>query len=133
MLRRLGIALLGTWLGTLAVASQALSPPEYLVFFASGSAEISQLGDDQLRRFSSDVAKAGGGSQVFVSAHTDSAEASLPLSQARGEAVKSRLIELGVPRDSINVLPYGERMPLVLAAPGAVEPQNRRAEIVWRR
>ena len=69
--------------------------------------------------------------RVSVVAYTDSAEASVALAQARGDAVKNRLVALGVPADSIHVWARGDKSPLVAnLPPGTTEPQNRRVEIV---
>jgi outer membrane protein OmpA-like peptidoglycan-associated protein len=69
---------------------------------------------------------------VQVRAHTDGWEAracGLDLSPKRGEAVKRRLIELGIPAERIEVLAYRDSDPMV-CRPGERAPPNRYVEIV---
>jgi outer membrane protein OmpA-like peptidoglycan-associated protein len=46
--------------------------------------------------------------------------------------VSAELVRLGVARSAIAVQAFGESRPLVPAADGVREPQNRRVEIVLR-
>jgi OmpA-OmpF porin, OOP family len=132
--RRLATAILGTspflLLGGPALA---LSPPgPFFVFFDFGRTELSAQGrrtiaafvDSYLKLWSSD-------NDVALYANTDTAEASESLAQARGEAVRTYLSELGVPVERVAVFAYGGTRPLVITAPNVREPQNRRVEIVW--
>jgi outer membrane protein OmpA-like peptidoglycan-associated protein len=75
----------------------------------------------------------GSQARIVVTAHTDGAEAqssSIDPSPERGDGVKRRLTELGVPADKIEVWTYADSRPLVPVAPGTAEPQNRRVELI---
>ena len=121
------------WSMAFVAPANALLPPSHIVFFLVGSSEIKQTGDNILKEVSSTFHKIGNKARVAVMAHTDSAEAqslSATLSSERGEAVKQRLVELGIPADRIWVSVYGNSRPLVVTPAGVSEPQNRRVEIV---
>ncbi len=112
------------------VTAFAMSPPSYMIFYVSGGADISKQGENTIRHFVDAYRVKGTPSRVTVTGHTDLAEASMALSRARAEAVKDRLVELGVDADRIVVVARGGTQPLVLTSPGASEPQNRRVELV---
>jgi outer membrane protein OmpA-like peptidoglycan-associated protein len=110
-----------------------------MVFFESGRAEISSLAEGTLRQFAkaaqnfADVVSYRNGKvSVFVSAHTDTAEASDALSIARGVVVHDRLIELGVPSDRISVSIHADHQLLVKTGPNTPEPQNRRVRMMFQ-
>lgn len=128
-----GVTLWVFWSIAFVAPANALLPPSHIVFFSTGSAEISQTGDNVLREVASTFHKIGIKARVLIGAHTDSAEAqslSAILSSERGTAVKQRLIELGIPADRIWISVYGDSRPWVVAPAGSSEPQNRRAELV---
>jgi outer membrane protein OmpA-like peptidoglycan-associated protein len=119
--------------------AQAISAPSFIVFFGFGQTELSTQGrrtiaafvdtyfvDTYLKSWNSD-------SDVALYANTDTAEASESLAQARGEAVRTYLAELGVPVERVVVFAYGGTRPLVITAPNVREPQNRRVEIALTR
>jgi OOP family OmpA-OmpF porin len=63
----------------------------------------------------------------IVRGHSDlsgSSEANMALSLRRAEAVRDFLVSLGISKDRIEVVGYGDTRPLVRAAKGP-EPQNR--------
>ena len=69
---------------------------------------------------------------VTVIGHTDAVGSSvynLALSERRAQSVKRALVAAGIPAEKIVVRAEGKSDPLVKAADGAREPQNRRVEI----
>ena len=52
------------------------------------------------------------------------------LSRERADAVRQRLIRLGIGANDIAVFAKGESEPLVATSDGVREPQNRRVEII---
>ena len=130
--RRLVTAILGTapflLLEKRALANSGLS---FIVFFDFGRTELSAPGRNTIAQFASSYLKWwSSDNDVALYANTDTAEASESLAQARGEAVRMYLAELGVPVDRVIVFAYGGTRPLVITAPNVREPQNRRVEIV---
>lgn len=70
--------------------------------------------------------------RVQVAGHTDrsgSAAVNLSASRRRVEAVRSRLVALGIPANAIAVSAFGESRPIVPTEDGVREAQNRRVEI----
>jgi OmpA-OmpF porin, OOP family len=105
-----------------------------MVFFDFGRTELSAQGRRTLAVFADSYLKwLSSNNDVALFANTDTAEASETLAQARGEAVRMYLLELGVPVDRVIVFAYGGTRPLVRTAPNVREPQNRRVEIVATR
>jgi outer membrane protein OmpA-like peptidoglycan-associated protein len=112
------------------------APPNPMVFFDIGSTMLTPQAEQVLERVVQDYEAVRGSATVVIIACTDGSEAqshSADLSQRRGEAVKNRLVALGIPGDRIEVLARGDSTPLLIAPPGTAEPQNRRVEIWVRR
>lgn len=131
----LGTALWVVWSAIISPA-HALLPPSYIVFFSSESTEIQNAGNNVLREVVSTFHKIGDQARVLISAHIDSAEAKsgrMTLPADRGEAVKQRLVELGIPADRLLISVRGDSQPLVVTSAGVAEPQNRRVELVVMR
>lgn len=114
------------------VVEPAALPRNFVVFFDFDRSDISAEADTIL----SDAvayAKANGSVRIAASGHADrsgSDEYNVALSMRRGNAVKARLLALGVPESEIIVAAKGESEPLVQTEDGVREPQNRRVEIV---
>jgi OmpA-OmpF porin, OOP family len=114
------------------IVEPAALPRNFLVFFDFDRSDISAEADTIL----SDAvayAKANGAVRIAASGHADrsgSDEYNMALSMRRGNAVKARLLALGVPESEIIVSAKGESEPLVPTEDGVREPQNRRVEIV---
>jgi OmpA-OmpF porin, OOP family len=117
--------------------AMALSPaPTPTIFFDSGSIVITPPNDKVVRSAVDTFQQIGNQAHMANRAHTDGAEArpsSVTLPPARAEAVKKRLVELGVPADRIEVWVYADSRPMVFVPSGAAEPRNRRVEIDVRR
>ena len=93
-----------------------------------GGMEIGPAGEKTLKEFVSAYKEKLSGKVDFIG-HTESAEASIALSQARADAVRNRLLALGIPSDRICVIAQGNQRPLVSTRPGVAEPQNRLVKI----
>jgi outer membrane protein OmpA-like peptidoglycan-associated protein len=115
-----------------AEVEAAALPRNFVVFFDWDRSDISTEADTIL----SDAvayAKANGSVRIAASGHADrsgSDEYNMALSMRRGNAVKARLLALGVPESEIIVSAKGETEPLVATEDGVREPQNRRVEII---
>ena len=78
------------------------------------------------------VVKQNGFVRIRVTGHTDtvgSQRYNQTLSEKRAVAVKSAMIDLGVPAGEITTQGVGFRDPLVATGAGVREPKNRRAVI----
>lgn len=76
-----------------------------------------------------------GNSEVIVAGHADrvgDAAANMELSKARAEAVRSMLIDKGIPATVITEKYFGENQPLVPTKDGVANRNNRRVLIVVR-
>ena len=99
----------------------------YMIFFSEpGSAAFSARAIETLNRMASEANSRLEG-PVDVTGYADTEEADV--SKARAEAVKAKLVELGVAPSRISVKWRGSQGRLVLNPPGVPETQNRRAEI----
>ncbi|HEY6717600.1 MAG TPA: hypothetical protein VI232_14775 [Reyranella sp.] len=91
--------------------------PGYVVFFDKGTARLSSVADETIRRAAADADKSAG--LVRVVGRADYAD-----------AVKNQLVRDGVPARSIVVVPRAES-PLPTIADGVSEPANRSVEIKY--
>lgn len=99
----------------------------YMIFFAEpNSAAFSTLGIKNLQRMASEANGRLDG-PIDVTGYADTEEADV--SKARAEAIKAKLVELGVSPSRISVKWRGPQGRLVSNPPGVPEAQNRRAEI----
>jgi outer membrane protein OmpA-like peptidoglycan-associated protein len=100
--------------------------------FASGSAKLTGDAVRQARVFGQALMLPQLANMRFrIEGHTDSIGSragNLDLSRRRAESVADFLVEMGVPRDRLEVRGYGPDQPL--AGTRASEPQNRRVEAV---
>lgn len=91
--------------------------PGYVVFFDKGTARLSSVADETIRRAAADADKSAG--LVRVVGRADYAD-----------AVKNELVRDGVPARSIVVVPRADS-PLPTIADGVSEPANRSVEIKY--
>lgn len=101
--------------------------------FAPGSAQLNRSAGPLLQKVGQAIAlfpRAG----IIVEGHTDSsggAESNQRLSEARAQAVQSRLMtELALPAGRLHALGYGEDRPVASNDTNAGRKQNRRIDIV---
>ncbi|MEA2804038.1 MAG: hypothetical protein QOE49_4133 [Rhodospirillaceae bacterium] len=91
--------------------------PGYVVFFDKGTARLSSVADETIRRAAADADKSAG--LVRVVGRADYAD-----------AVKNELVRDGVPARSIVVVPRADS-PLPTIADGVSEPAHRSVEIKY--
>ena len=91
--------------------------PGYVVFFDKGTARLSSVADETIRRAAADADNSAG--LVRVVGRADYAD-----------AVKNQLVRDGVPARSIVVVPRADS-PLPTIADGVSEPANRSVEIKY--
>jgi outer membrane protein OmpA-like peptidoglycan-associated protein len=122
-----------------AAATMASPPPpvlprSYLVFF---DWDRSDLTPEALKVVALVVSNArkDGVSRIETTGHADLSGPdgyNMRLSRRRAEAVRDELVRHGIKEDELATLWKGEREPLVPTPDGVREPQNRRAEIVFK-
>lgn len=104
------------------------------VLFATDSARLTPGGERQVRRIAEAVS-ADPERTVLVEGHADSrgpASYNYDLSQRRADAVRSALVEAGVPAGRVTARGLGEEVPVATNATAAGQQQNRRVEIIIR-
>lgn len=114
---------------TLAVASDVL--------FASGSAELSPAGRENVADIARILSKRVGDRDFQVEGHTDNEPINTPqfpnnwyLGAARAIAVTQVMINNGFPEDHISASSFGDNAPVAPNASAGGKAQNRRIEIV---
>jgi len=117
---------------SIAAAGEANDGNHFLVFFDSGKADISK---DSAATLDGVIAayREAGAVTISLSGYSDRFGPSVEnyrVSTMRAASVRDYLARHGVPERSISVAAHGEANPLVEAADGVMEPQNRRVEIV---
>lgn len=101
-----------------------------IIEFESGSARLTQLGQDILAEMAASMIEIGD-ARVQVVGHTDDVgnrQANLALSHARAEAVRDHLVTLGVPRANLAVLGKGPDEPVADNATDDGRARNRRIQ-----
>ncbi len=114
------------------VAQERGSPGEpWRIFFDWSEPEVRGDYDAALAAAAAQV-KATPGAELRLDGHSDRsgpAGANMVASLRRADAVRGRLVALGVPAAAIRIVPYGEQRPLVATEDGVREVQNRRVDI----
>jgi outer membrane protein OmpA-like peptidoglycan-associated protein len=100
-----------------AYAQTNESRPGYVVFFDKGTAQLSSVADQTIRRAAADADRSAG--LVRVVGRADYAN-----------TVKNELVRDGVPARAIVVVPRTDN-PLPTIGDGVSEPANRRVEIKY--
>jgi outer membrane protein OmpA-like peptidoglycan-associated protein len=109
-------------------------PVTFVLHFLGNSDEFTPESKLEIQKIFPEIARRPA-PEIVVVGHTDrvgTVEYNDALSLRRAERVRQTLIQLGVPRDSIQVAGRGEREPLVATPDEAAEPRNRRVEITVR-
>lgn len=104
----------------------------YLTFFDYDRSAVSPEALAVLRSAGDNIRR-GGVSRITVTGNADSPGTepyNQALSQRRADAVRAALVREGVPANKIATVARGETQPLVSAAPGVREPQNRNVAII---
>ena len=116
------------------LAVQPARPFSYTLYFVTGRVELTPQSRASLNEVREKI-KGFPAAQVSVIGHTDrvgTAEANDALSLKRAAVIRDMLVEIGIPREAIEVVGRGEREPLVQTADGKSEESNRRVEIKLR-
>lgn len=114
--------------------AQPARPFSYTLYFNSATTELTPQSRTSLNDVRQKI-KGFPAAQVTVIGHTDrvgSPESNDTLSLKRAGAVRDMLIQIGIPREAIEVVGRGERELLVQTADGKAEERNRRVEIKLR-
>lgn len=101
------------------------------IHFETGSAAISADSLDLLKEAAAAIKDAPAGTRVEIGGHTDNtgdAAANLKLSDERANAVRGKLIELGVAADGLRAKGYGDTVPVADNATEEGRAKNRRME-----
>jgi outer membrane protein OmpA-like peptidoglycan-associated protein len=117
------------------VAAPAPAPSRtYLVFFDWDRADLTA----RARQIIAEAAQAStrvATTRIEVDGHADRSGTAVynqGLAMRRAQAVAGELVRLGVARNSIDIMAFGDTKPLVPTAAGVREPQNRRVEIILK-
>jgi outer membrane protein OmpA-like peptidoglycan-associated protein len=114
--------------------AQPARPFSYTLFFNTGTTDLTAQSKAALNDVRQRI-KGFPAAQVSVIGHTDrvgSSEANDALSLKRAAAIRDMLVQIGIPKDAIEVVGRGEREPLVQTGDGKSEERNRRVEIKLR-
>ena len=113
-----------------ALAAQPLRPVSFVVYFVSGTDELTAESRPMLDQAKTEVARRPA-AEIVVIGHTDRVGSDADndaLSLKRAESVGAALLAAGV-SSSIDTAGRGEREPLITTADEVAEPRNRRVEI----
>lgn len=111
-----------------------IGPGKYVVFFDFGSSHLTPAARAIIRQAAAD-AKSRGVHEFAVAGHTDTVGATnsnRALSIARASAVKAALVGNGFRARNVHISGLGEGAQLVPTADGVKQPENRRAEIMFK-
>jgi outer membrane protein OmpA-like peptidoglycan-associated protein len=109
----------------------ARAPKQFIVFFGFNKAHLTPEAA-RVVADAADAAKQYGSASIVIVGHTDtsgSPKYNLRLSLRRADAVKSGLVQNGIPAGAITTSGRGEEELMVQTGDGVKEPQNRRATI----
>ena len=112
-------------------------PPATLttVYFAYDSAELSPSQRQQLEQNALWM-RQNDDEAIVLEGHTDergSVEYNLALGERRAQAVRQYMIQLGIARDRLSILSYGEEKPVAFGSNETDYRRNRRVEFVPRK
>ncbi len=114
-----------------ALAAQPPRPVSWLVYFVSGSDELTPDSKPVLEQIKAELARRPA-PEIAVIGHTDrigTVEINDALSLKRAQFVHTALVSAGIDVRQIEVSGRGEREPLVPTPDEVSEPRNRRVEI----
>jgi outer membrane protein OmpA-like peptidoglycan-associated protein len=117
-----------------ALAAQPPKPLSFLLYFEEGQTQVTSESQTALDALFAEVARRQA-VEVQITGHTDgvgSVADNDRLSLARAQAVRERLVQLGLRSDFIRAVGRGEREPLVPTPDEQPEPRNRRVEVIVR-
>jgi len=106
----------------------------FLVFYDWNKYIISPSADDVVETVAHEIRNRDDIKEIIVDGYTDTSggeEYNMKLSLKRADAVRHRLVKLGIPEKKIRTIGHGKRDLLVNTPNGVREPQNRRAQITF--
>lgn len=109
--------------------SVAAAPADFTVYFAFGSAALTDRGQAVVRQ-AVEAARSGRQSRITVVGHTDTAgskEFNLTLSKERATSVKTAMVGMGARSRAVEISGAGESDLAIQTADNVPEAQNRRA------
>jgi outer membrane protein OmpA-like peptidoglycan-associated protein len=127
-----GGALIAPPIAKTGTAMPEQAPVSYQVFFPLGSTQLGEQDRNTLNA-AAQVYKTKSNATVTVTGYADtvgSPATNMALSQARANAVKTNLVQAGVPAGSITTTASGDSGLLVQTGAQANEPRNRRVVVV---
>ena len=114
--------------------AQPARPFTYTLYFTTGTTELTAQSRQSLNEVRHKI-KGFPAAQVSVIGHTDrvgTVEANDALSLKRAAAIRDLLVQIGIPRQAIEIVGRGEREPIVHTADSVAQERNRRVEIKLR-
>jgi outer membrane protein OmpA-like peptidoglycan-associated protein len=112
-------------------------PKRFILYFPTGSDEITPESIPERDRMLAEVKARGDGVSVQIEGHTDrvgGAARNLELSRERADAARDMLVKLGLKTEFTRTVGRGEVAPMPghATAEGVADPINRRVEVVVR-
>ncbi|PKO87228.1 MAG: OmpA family protein [Betaproteobacteria bacterium HGW-Betaproteobacteria-12] len=117
-----------------AMAARPLLPERFLLYFASGGAQLTAESQALLPKIVDSAAKRPA-VDVSIIGHTDTvgrAEQNEELALKRAQAIAELIKAKGLQVHALSIESHGERNPLIKTADETAEPRNRRVEISLR-
>jgi outer membrane protein OmpA-like peptidoglycan-associated protein len=117
-----------------ALAAQPARPQSFVVYFVEGTEEFTEESKQLVATLLTEVARRPV-PDVLVVGHTDavgSDQFNDALGLRRAQAVRTALIDAGVPAADVQAISRGKRALAVPTPDGRAEPRNRRVEIIVR-
>jgi outer membrane protein OmpA-like peptidoglycan-associated protein len=117
-----------------ALAARPLAPRHFLLYFQSGSDQLTPESEQLLPEILEHV-KSRSVPDVTVTGHTDttgSAQSNIVLGLSRASAIRDRLVAAGLDLSLVSMDSHGETNLLVPTPDETPEPRNRRVEVSVR-
>lgn len=110
----------------------AIPPRNFTVYFTHGGVELNERSQQAIREAAAYLIARPEKRMKLTGYNdlSDGAEANPQISRRRADAVAAALIKLNVPRERLDARGGGASNPVVPAARGKREPQNRRVELL---
>lgn len=115
-----------------AIAASPEPPVRFLIYFETGGSVLTPESEQQLPKILEAIG-ARPAPEVDISGHADrtgSTELNNKLALERAQAVRERIVAIGVDPARISVSSHGENNPLIPTEDDVAEPRNRRVEVV---
>ena len=112
--------------------TRALAEIREKIFFDFDRSEVKPAGRETLQR-KAEALRALSDVRIVIEGHADergTVEYNLALGERRARAAFDYLVDLGIDRDRMSIVSYGEERPALHGSGEAVWSQNRRAEFV---